>query len=58
MIKAIILERNIKLIEISKRTEYLKKIPEFRENVYLIHENEKWSEINEQFLNSFVEMLK
>jgi hypothetical protein len=58
MIKAIVLERNIKLIEISKQTEILKKLPDFKENVYLFHRNDKWSQINEEFLNSFVELLK
>jgi hypothetical protein len=58
MIKAIVLERNLKLIEINKQTEIMKKIPDYKENVHLFHQNDKWTQINEEFLNSFVEMLK
>ena len=58
MIKSIVLERNLKLLEISKQVENLRKSIDLRENLYLFNQNDKCTEINEDFLNSFVEMLK
>lgn len=58
MIKSIVLERNLKLIEIGRQVERLRKTIDLRENLHLFNQNDKWTEINEDFLNSFVEMLK
>ena len=44
--------------ELEKDLEILNKSPDFKPDLNLFNDNEKWTEINEEFLNSFVEMLK
>jgi hypothetical protein len=56
MVQAITLDRNIQTMEIEK--EFSGLLPNYKENLSLVSKSEKWSQINEEFLNSFVEMLK
>ena len=56
MVQSIGLERNLKLLEIEK--ENSSNFPDFKENVNNINDCDKWRSVNEEFLNSLVEMLK
>lgn len=56
MVQAISLERDIKAFEIEK--EAVKMMPNYKENFDQARDGERWTQINEEFLNSFVEMLK
>ena len=58
MIQAIKLERNIKLIDIDREIEDVGKCEDLKEKLRMLNGNETWRQINEEFLNSFVEMLK